>query len=116
MVESAPGPEAELDRTRRRRRRRIFLAAATLLLCLDLVRPPEAQLSTRFLLAGIHLYQRTLSPLLPQAGVRCRFEPTCSRYGASVIRQHGALVGTAKAAWRIARCGPWTPAGTEDPP
>jgi putative component of membrane protein insertase Oxa1/YidC/SpoIIIJ protein YidD len=49
-------------------------------------------------------------------GVGCRFTPTCSRYAEGAVRRDGALVGTARAVWRIARCGPWTPAGTHDPP
>jgi len=100
-------------------RRRLLLGlalAALVLLAVDLARPPAAQLSARAMLATIDLYQATLSPRLSELGARCRFQPTCSHYGEAVIRRHGALVGTAKAAWRILRCGPWTPAGTEDPP
>ena len=100
-------------------RRRLLLGlllAALTLLAVDLTRPPSAQLSTRAMLAAIDLYQATLSPRLGRLGASCRFEPTCSHYGEAVIRRHGALVGGAKAAWRILRCGPWTPAGTEDSP
>ncbi len=85
-------------------------------LAVDFSRPPAEQLSARALLAGIHLYQRTLSPLMPGMGVRCRFTPTCSHYGEAVIAKYGALKGSALAAWRILRCGPWTPAGTVDLP
>jgi putative membrane protein insertion efficiency factor len=92
------------------------LAAVLLLVALDAGRPPARQLSARVLLAGIHLYQATLSPLMPALGVRCRFSPSCSHYAEAVIRRDGALVGTARAVARIARCGPWTPAGTVDPP
>ncbi len=87
-----------------------------LLVVADLARPPAAQLSARAMLAAIDAYQATLSKGLARAGARCRFEPTCSHYGEAVIRRHGALVGSGKAAWRILRCGPWTPAGTHDPP
>ena len=86
------------------------------LAALDLSRVPEKQLSARALLGAIDLYQATLSPLMPGMGVHCRFEPTCSHYGEESIRRHGALVGSARAAWRILRCGPWTAAGTHDPP
>jgi uncharacterized protein len=48
--------------------------------------------------------------------VRCRFEPSCSRYAEGAIRKDGALVGAARATWRVLRCGPWTEAGTYDPP
>lgn len=100
----------------RRRRWRIALLVGLLLLTVDLARPPRDQWSARALLAGIHLYQGTLSPRMPAMGVRCRFTPTCSHYGEAAIRQDGALVGGARAVWRIMRCGPWTAAGTVDPP
>ena len=94
---------------------------AIVLLCIvalgwDLTRPPASQLSTRALLASIDLYQGTVSRVLSKAGARCRFTPSCSHYGEAVIRKHGALVGGWLALKRIARCGPWTPMGTEDPP
>jgi hypothetical protein len=100
-----------------RRRRLLYGALAVfLLLALDLARAPERQLTGRALLAGIDLYQATLSPALGALGARCRFTPTCSHYGEAAIRQDGALIGTLRTAHRIARCGPWTPAGTYDPP
>jgi putative membrane protein insertion efficiency factor len=68
------------------------------------------------LLAGIHGYQRTLSPIAARAGLRCRFTPTCSRYATAVIAHDGVLRGGARALKRIARCGPWTPFGTRDEP
>lgn len=100
------------------RRRRLLAIAGVLalLLSLDLVRSPEHQLSARALLGAIDWYQATLSPTLGKAGVRCRFRPSCSHYAEGAIRKHGALGGTLRTAWRIARCGPWTEAGTYDPP
>jgi putative membrane protein insertion efficiency factor len=100
------------------RRRKAGIAALVLLvlLILDLARAPADQVSAKVLLGGIHLYQATLSPLNRRIGVRCRFTPTCSHYGEGAIRKYGALVGTGKTVWRILRCGPWTPAGTVDPP
>jgi putative membrane protein insertion efficiency factor len=53
---------------------------------------------------------------MPLVGVNCRFKPTCSHYAEGAIRKYGALSGTGRAAWRIVRCGPWTPQGTIDPP
>jgi len=93
-----------------------LLLAGLAVLAVDLARPPAAQVTTRAALAAIDLYQATLSPRFAGLGARCRFQPTCSQYGEAVIRRDGALVGGAKAAWRILRCGPWTPAGTVDPP
>ena len=90
--------------------------ATSALLVADISRPPAAQLSTRALVGAIHVYQATLSPLYARAGVICRFKPTCSHYGEAVIREFGAVRGGWKAVKRVLRCGPWTPAGTEDLP
>ena len=68
----------------------------------------------RVLLIGlIRVYQVTLSGWL---GGQCRFFPTCSRYAEQAIRTHGAVRGTALAAWRIARCGPFTKGGVDHVP
>ena len=61
------------------------------LLAWDLSRPPLEQCSSRLLLGGIYSYQRFLSPALGRAGVRCRFEPSCSRYAAESIRNLGRI-------------------------
>ena len=100
------------------RKRKAAIAALVLLglLALDLSRPASAQVSARALLGAIDVYQATFSILNRKAGVRCRFTPTCSHYGEGAIRKYGALKGGWKTAGRIARCGPWTPAGTVDPP
>jgi putative component of membrane protein insertase Oxa1/YidC/SpoIIIJ protein YidD len=80
-------------------------AVAALVAILDLRRAPGDQLTTRAALGLIHVYQATLSPLYDRMGVQCRFTPTCSHYGETCIRQFGLMRG-----------GPWTPAGTVDPP
>lgn len=67
-------------------------------------------------IGSIHVYQRTLSPLAARVGARCRFTPTCSRYGEVVIARDGLVRGGWELAKRIARCGPWTRAGTIDEP
>lgn len=102
----------------RRRRIRVSIVIALLLLALgvDLARAPENQLTARFLVGSIHLYQAVLSPRLGALGVRCRFQPSCSHYAEGAIRKYGAWTGSWKAAWRVLRCGPWTAAGTVDYP
>ena len=102
----------------RRRRIRTWIVVSFLLLALglDLAREPRNQLTARFLVGSIHLYQAVLSPRLGAIGVRCRFKPSCSHYSEGAIRKYGAWTGSWKAAWRVLRCGPWTPAGTVDRP
>lgn len=101
---------------RRHRRRWIAAGIVLALLGVDFLLPPERQVSARLLVGAIDLYQATLSPFLGRAGVRCRFQPTCSHYGEAAIRKYGTVKGAWKTVGRIARCGPWTPAGTVDPP
>jgi hypothetical protein len=96
-------------------RRVVFLAVVAAGVW-DLSRPPSAQWSTAAALAGIGFYQRTLSPAVGAVGVRCRFTPSCSRYAEAVIRRDGLVKGGWLAIRRIARCGPWTPAGSVDLP
>ncbi len=60
-------------------------------------------------------YRAHVSPRL-RGVVQCRFVPTCSYYGRESIRKYGVIVGGAKAAWRVAHCGPWTAPHTPDPP
>jgi uncharacterized protein len=111
----APAPPVAVAPRRRRRR---WATGCLLLFALgvaDQLRAPQHQLGARLLLAGIDGYQATLSPRLAAMGTRCRFRPTCSRFAEAAIRKDGALVGTARASWRLLRCGPWTPAGTVDP-
>ena len=92
----------------------VIVAAGAILF--DVTRPPARQASARLAVAGIHLYQRALSPAAARAGAVCRFTPTCSRYAETVIARDGIVRGGWLAVKRIARCGPWTPAGTKDPP
>jgi hypothetical protein len=65
------------------------------------------------MLALIGLYQLTLSAWL---GGQCRFFPSCSHYAQEAIRVHGALRGSALAAWRVLRCGPFSGGGFDPVP
>jgi uncharacterized protein len=70
---------------------------------------------TRPALFAIDQYRAHVSPHL-RGYIECRFVPSCSAYGRESIRKHGVIVGGARTAWRIARCGPWTKPGTVDRP
>jgi putative membrane protein insertion efficiency factor len=67
-------------------------------------------------IGSIHLYQRAGAPIASRIGLRCRFTPTCSRYAEAAIAHDGVVRGGWKAVKRIARCNPWTAAGTVDAP
>lgn len=60
----------------------------------------------------IRIYQRVISPLLPN---RCRFTPSCSEYTRQAIERYGF-----KGLWlglrRIMHCHPWHPGGFDPVP
>jgi uncharacterized protein len=60
------------------------------------------------ILGFLKLYQRVLSPALPR---RCKYEPTCSEYAVQAVRELGAIRGSVLAAWRLARCNPFSHGG-----
>jgi putative membrane protein insertion efficiency factor len=43
----------------------------------------------------------------------CKYHPSCSQYASDAIRKYGLLRGSAKAAWRLARCNPWSHGGVD---
>lgn len=57
-------------------------------------------------------YQRAVSPGL---GNNCKFEPSCSEYGAQAIAHYGVIRGIPMTVWRIARCNPLSKGGYDPP-
>lgn len=82
----------------------------------DWTRAPARQWTVRVERAAIARYQAWVSPWMARGGVRCRFEPSCSWFAMAVLAEDGAVRGNLRIAWRLLRCGPWTTAGTSDPP
>ena len=80
--------------------------------CEDIQRP-HVSLAARAMMAGVRLYQRTLSPLL---GGHCRFQPTCSRYALEALAGHGAVRGGWLTLRRLLRCHPLGGRGYDPPP
>jgi uncharacterized protein len=56
------------------------------------------------LLAVLHLYQMTISPLKRPS---CRFLPTCSQYTIEAITHYGAWKGSLLGVMRLLRCHPF---------
>ena len=67
----------------------------------------------KILIFIIKLYQKYLSPL---KSTRCPYYPCCSQYGLEAIQKHGAIKGSALAAWRICRCNPFSKGGYDPVP
>jgi putative membrane protein insertion efficiency factor len=63
-------------------------------------------------MAALRGYKRVVSPLLPPA---CRFVPSCSEYAALAVAKHGLWRGGLLAAWRLARCQPFSRGGEDYP-
>jgi putative membrane protein insertion efficiency factor len=68
--------------------------------------------------AGTHLgiglvyaWRYTFGLLTPPG--TCKYHPSCSQYALDAIRKHGLLKGSAKAAWRLLRCNPWSHGGVD---
>jgi len=62
-------------------------------------------------IAFVYAYRWLISPLLPAGS--CKFHPSCSQYALDALRKHGLVKGAAKAAWRLARCHPWSHGGVD---
>ena len=60
-----------------------------------------------------------LRSLAPSPGIAhaptCKYHPTCSQYAVDALRKHGAFKGSAKTAWRLLRCNPWSHGGVDHP-
>jgi len=104
-----------MGRGKSRRARLIVIAIIALIAAHDYAVPHGRGLAARSALFAIDEYRAHISPHL-RGVVTCRFKPTCSAYGRAAIAKYGFAKGSAKTAWRIARCGPWTAMGTHDEP
>ena len=63
------------------------------------------------LLLPLLAYRLLISPALP---ARCKYHPTCSTYAVQAVRELGVVRGTIVAAWRLARCNPWSHGGVDE--
>jgi uncharacterized protein len=70
-----------------------------------------ARLLREVVLAPVLVYRKLISPALP---ARCKYYPTCSAYAIEAVRELGVLRGTILAAWRLARCNPWSHGGVDE--
>lgn len=104
-----------MGRSKSRRAGLIALALLAIVAIHDLAVPHGRGLAARCALFVIDEYRTHISPRVSGV-VTCRFRPTCSAYGRAAIAKYGFAKGMARTTWRIARCGPWTAAGTVDPP
>lgn len=62
----------------------------------------------RLALFPIHLYRKTISPLLKP---RCIYYPSCSEYFEQAVVKYGVAKGSLKGIYRILRCHPFARGG-----
>lgn len=83
----------------------------------------EAHFSFRDTLRAVPLIPRNLALLLLHGyratishtyGDVCKYYPSCTAYAVGAVQQHGAVVGSAMTAARLARCNPWAVGGVDD--
>lgn len=67
----------------------------------------------KILLLFVKFYRKFISPLKPPC---CKYYPTCSTYALTALEKHGALKGSVLAAWRLARCNPFSLGGVDHVP
>ncbi len=96
---------------------KLWLAALLILGALftaDALRPPEKQVSVRLFALSVEGYHRYLHPLTAHF-IRCRYQPTCSRYAVEAVRKYGIAKGGWMSLRRVASCQRSVPMGTRDP-
>jgi len=100
------------------RRRRAMLSVTVLACSLGLadgLLPVERQHLTKLACRAIEFYQTAVSPRVFHGRKVCRFSPSCSEYTKQVLQKYGLYAGSAKAAWRLARCNPMAHGGVDLP-
>jgi putative membrane protein insertion efficiency factor len=59
----------------------------------------------------VFLWRYVVAAFVPPTS--CKYHPSCSQYALDAVRKHGLVKGSAKAAWRLARCNPWSHGGVD---
>ncbi len=66
-----------------------------------------------FIVGILRVWHYMFSPWL---GVRCRFEPTCSKYSVTAYKRFGLLRGSILTIYRVFRCHPMCKGGHDPVP
>jgi uncharacterized protein len=81
---------------------------------IDSGRTPSRQFFAEGYIGAVHVYQSLVSPQLT-GHIRCRFQPTCSRYSVEAVQKYGLRKGLVLTASRLWRCRRRVPLGSRDP-
>lgn len=83
------------------------------LILLDSFQSPADQVTAKFFISGIKLYQKVSRPSLSRY-IRCRYRPSCSEYSIIALQRHGIVKGLFLSIKRIASCRKTVQMGTID--
>lgn len=75
----------------------------SLLLTVESQIKPSNQITPKIVTQGIDVYQQNISPLLNDAGVKCRFKTSCSQFSQNKVQKHGTIVGAVETIERLWR-------------
>lgn len=59
----------------------------------------------------IEIYQKSISKILENRNIRCKFYPSCSEYTKQAIIKYGVIKGCIYGIKRILRCNPFSKGG-----
>ena len=65
----------------------------------------------KILLKVIDFYKKTISPVLKNMGIECKYYPTCSEYTKMAIEKYGCVKGIILGLKRILKCNQFSKGG-----
>jgi len=92
----------------------VLVGLLGILTALDGFRAPQQQLTARFYLSALDMYQRYGREAL-NGTIRCRYNPTCSEYSREAVERFGIARGLSMTWARIRSCTTDVKPGTIDP-
>lgn len=91
----------------------LVLLILTVLVIVDVRRPPQRQWAAQLALLAINAWQSLSVHSVGRE--RCRYTPTCSVFGELAVRRYGAYRGGLMTLYRLLRCNPWSDGGVDWP-
>lgn len=92
----------------------VALAAIALLALVDVMRPPDRQVTASGYVVAVRMYQHVGRPIVSRV-VTCRYRPTCSEYSIDAVKKHGLQRGLRLTLARLTSCTRAVPIGTYSP-
>ncbi len=59
----------------------------------------------------LKIYKKTLSPIISDCGIHCKYYPTCSEYMIQAIEKYGIIKGIFLGVKRMLKCNPFSKGG-----